>query len=290
MKNILCSACFAAGLVNPSLFSQPAPQNPPSPPPPRARAVMSHPVVNRGTSYLGVGVEDIDAERARALNLKEERGVEIKSVVEDSPAAKAGIQVGDVVLEYNGQRVDGTEQFVRLVRETPAGRSCRLLLSRNGTPQTITAAVGLRRASDMYFLDFDGGDASVPVMPVPPIPPIRIPDVPRSLMSWRSSSLGIETESLGTQLAEFFGVKEGVLVRAVIKDSAAEKAGFKAGDVIIRVEGEKVTTPREISSLLRGSRSKKTLPVTIVRNRKELTLNVMLEESGRNWSEQPELL
>ena len=101
-------------------------------------------------------------------------------------------------------------------------------------------------------------------------------------MSWRSSVLGIETESLSSQLAEFFGVKDGVLVRAVLKDSTAEKAGFKAGDVIVKVDGEKVTTPREISSLLHGTRTKKNFPVTVVRNKKEITINVTLDENGRN--------
>jgi serine protease Do len=273
MSQIL-GGIYLAAVLAPGLFSeQVGPQA-------RATNVARQVVSNHGTSYLGVAVVDIDAERAKALNLKEERGVEVKSVKEDSPAAKAGIKEGDVVLEFNGQRVEGTEQFVRLVHEIPAGRSCTLLLSRNGTTQTLTAAVGMRRAGDMYFFDLEGAD--VPVTPLPPLPQIRIPDVPHTLMSWRSSILGIETESLGSQLADFFGVKDGVLVRAVLKDSTAEKAGFKAGDVIVKVDGEKVTTPREISSLLHGTRTKKTFPVTVVRNKKELTLNVTLDENGRN--------
>ena len=84
-------------------------------------------------SFLGVGVAEIDADRAKALNLKEERGVEIKRVDEESPAAKAGLKENDVVLEYNGQRVEGAEQFTRLVRETPAGRQSKLLISRGVT-------------------------------------------------------------------------------------------------------------------------------------------------------------
>jgi len=83
-------------------------------------------------------------------------------------------------------------------------------------------------------------------------------------------------------LAEFFGVKEGILVRSVTHDSSAEKAGFKAGDVIIKVNGEKVTTPREISSILQSSRAKKSLPVTVIRRQKEVVLNVALEESS-SW-------
>jgi len=76
-------------------------------------------------SFLGVGVTEVNTGRAKALNLKEERGVEISRVQDNSPAEKAGLKVGDVVLEYNGQRVEGIEQFVRLVRETPAGERRR---------------------------------------------------------------------------------------------------------------------------------------------------------------------
>jgi predicted metalloprotease with PDZ domain len=77
-------------------------------------------------------VAEIDSERAKALNLKEVHGVEVKSVDHDSPAAKAGLKESDVVLEYNGQRIEGTEQFVRLVRETPVDRQVKLLVWRNG--------------------------------------------------------------------------------------------------------------------------------------------------------------
>src|SRR5271166_6318174 len=85
---------------------------------PRARSATNRSVVIRktGNSYLGIGVAEIDAERAKALNLKEVHGVEVKSVDHDSPAAKAGLKEADVVVEYNGQRIEGTEQFVRLVR------------------------------------------------------------------------------------------------------------------------------------------------------------------------------
>lgn len=120
-----------------------------------------------------------------------------------------------------------------------------------------------------------------PMPPMQPLPAIRMPDIPRAFMTWRSPTLGIESESLNPQLAEFFGVKDGVLVRSVTKDSTAEKSGFKAGDVIVKVDGEKVTTPREISSILQASRSKKTLPVTVIRHQKEVVLNVVLEENSR---------
>jgi serine protease Do len=228
-----------------------------------------------GGSFLGVGVAEIDSERAKALNLREEYGVEITRVEDDSPAAKAGIKTGDVVLEYNGQRVEGMDQFMRLVRETPPGRDVKLALSRNGASQTVVVKTGSRKtwaakSGDVFSRGFD--------MPNIVIPDVQIPDMPKAYMSWRSSLLGVEAESIDNQLAQYFGVKEGVLVRSVIKGSAAEKAGLKAGDVITKVDGGAVSSPREISSAIRAARSKKSTTLTVVRERKETAVSVTLED------------
>jgi len=97
-----------------------------------------------------------------------------------------------------------------------------------------------------------------------------------------TSSLGIIGEALGqeSQLAEFFGVKEGVLVRSVNKDSAAEKGGMKAGDVITKIDDTAISTPQQISSTLRGSRGKNSVTVTVVRSRKEMNLTVTPDANG----------
>ncbi|HKW96226.1 MAG TPA: PDZ domain-containing protein [Bryobacteraceae bacterium] len=281
MKTVFLSGLCLTGMMTSALVAQNF-----APAPSRARAATRRVAIQHGSSYLGVGVVEIDADRAKALRLKDDYGVEVKCVDAESPAAKAGLKEGDVVLEYNGQRVEGGEQFMRLVRETPPGHTATLLISRNGATQTLTASIGQRHSGTMAFeFDDDSFAMAMPATPpmpaMPPMPAVRIPDFPRAFMTWRSPTLGIESESLNPQLAEFFGVKEGVLVRSVMRDSTAEKAGFKAGDVIVKVDGEKVSTPKEISSILQSSRSKKTLPVTVVRHQKEVVLTVSLEESSR---------
>ncbi|MCL5745224.1 MAG: PDZ domain-containing protein [Acidobacteria bacterium] len=236
-------------------------------------------------SYLGVGVAEVTPERAKALKLKEERGAEITSVEADSPAARAGLKAHDVVLEYNGQRVEGIEQFMRMVRETPAERPVRLTISRDGATQTLTATIGQRKGFGPGIGPGIGPSVVPPVdterlqRDMERLREFRMPDIPRPNMSWQSGMLGVEAESLTDQLAEFFGVKEGVLIRSVVKDSAAAKAGMKAGDVITKVDDTKVASPREITSAARSLRSKKTFPVTVIRNHKEMTLSVTLEES-----------
>src|ERR1700724_3362546 len=191
---LVFSVLLVAGIA---AFAQPEPPAPPRPP--RVRVSVN----SQPTSFLGVGVTDIDAERTKALNLKEEHGVEVTSVDADSPASKSGVKVSDVIVEYNGQRVEGIEQFLRLVRETPVGRQVKLLISRSGATQTLTATTGSRSVNTFVW---NGDDFKQFKMPE-----IHIPDMPRTLMMWQSRTLGVESESLHSQLGEYFGVKEGVL-------------------------------------------------------------------------------
>ena len=236
----------------------PAPPQPPAPPVQLTR-MITLPV----RSYLGIGIQEITAERAKALKLSEEAGVEITRVAPDSPADKAGLKAGDVVMQYNGMKVESLEQFSRLVRETPVGREVKLEIFRNGAPQTITAKVGEHPAVPGQPDGFS----------------FRMPDVPRIIQGLRSPMLGVEAESIDGQLAQYFGVSEGVLVRTVMKGSPAEKAGVKAGDVILKVDDTKVTTPAEISGHLRAARGK-AVPVSLMRDRKEISVTVEAQEAA----------
>jgi serine protease Do len=295
-------ALLVAGAAAPVAWAQnPAPRAP-------AAAMLAG-------GYLGVGVLDVDEARAKALKLKEERGVEITSVTEGGPADKAGIKAGDVVLEYNGQPVEGMAQFQRLVRETPAGRQVKVEVWRNGAAITLTAAVEARKgftlaAPDMEMeglvkelaqedkalalqgkaLDFEAKALAREAaagrlgqeMQMPPMPPF---DMPNILVVTPSRRLGIQGEGLGDepQFAEFLGVKEGVLVKSVLKNSAAEKAGIKAGDVITRIGEARVFNSQDISTMLRANRHDQTFTVTVVRNKKEMQVTVTIEDrTGQN--------
>jgi serine protease Do len=110
---------------------------------------------------------------------------------------------------------------------------------------------------------------------------LRMPDIPRTHLGWRSSLLGIEAEALEGQLAEFFGVKEGTLVRNVVKGGAADKAGMKAGDVITRIDGSSIAAPSDISSRLRSQRGK-SVPVVVMRDRKEINMQVSISADDKS--------
>jgi len=254
----LCIFLAAIGMAVPAAYAQSS----------RSRTIT---VQSAGTSYLGIGVVEVTADRAKTLNLREVRGAEVSRVEENGPAAKAGVKEGDVVLEFNGSPVEGVEQFVRMVRETPAGRMVKLTVWRNGASQNLTVTVGERQGT---VLQTPRG-----MMHVPEIPPIEIP---RFEWSWQNSMLGIEGESLGAarQLAEYFGVRDGVLVRQVLRNTPAERAGLKAGDVITRVDGTNVGSTREITSQLRTARPNRTVTLTVVRDKREMSLTAALDQTG----------
>ena len=262
MKTGIAIAWMAAALTAPASFAQ------------KERHPANEMVFQKDSSYLGIGVQDLDAERAKALKLKDEHGAEITSVDPDTPAYKAGIKPGDVVLEYNGTAVEGTEQLQRMVRETAPGKMVKLVVWRNGASQTLTATVGQRKG---MWMETPDGNISIAMPPVPPPPPMSMP---RMITIMPSRMLGIDGEPLNQepQFAEFMGVKDGVLVKAVIRHTAAEKAGIKAGDVIVKVDDTHVSSSDDITSTLRASRGKKTFNLTLVRAKKEMPLTVTLDE------------
>jgi serine protease Do len=232
--------------------------------PQRGRSATSRVMMRRG--YLGVGVMDVTPERARVLNRREEGGVEVKHVDENSPAAKAGLRENDIILEVNKAKVDDVDQFVRTISESTPGTKIDLSVWRNSARQTLTATL------EAHSVSMDNFDTDFPEPPMPPMPPMGRGDVPVFIV--QAPVIGLEGETLTSQLADFFGVKGGVLVRSVTPGTPAAKAGLKAGDVVTRVNSVTVTNTREIQAMVRMSR-KKNIPFGVVREKKDM--NVELE-------------
>jgi serine protease Do len=261
------------------LSEQPEPQKAPAPP--QVYTVQKGPTtqvytVSEGSrSYLGVDIRDVDKDRVSALKLKEERGVEVTMVDADAPAGKSGIREHDVILEFNSTPVDSEEQLRRLIRETPPGRTVVLGISRDGNPMKISVQLAEHRK----VVSESARILAAPRLPEMPELPNRM-DIP--MVTIYSTNVGMQTENLTRQLGDFFGVKngEGVLVRNVEKGSAAEKAGVKAGDVIVRVGDEKLSDRSDLARILRKHRQGGKLSVGIVREKKEQTLTLDLPERG----------
>lgn len=234
-------------------------------------------------SYLGVDTRDITPDRLPPLHLKDERGVEVTMVDQDAPAGKAGLKEQDVILTLNGTDVQSVEQLRRMIRETPPGRVVTLGVSRNGQGMTIKVELGDRKKNYSYSFGPDSKQfkfnmPTMPTMPVMPVMPEM--DMPVSIVVVHSSARsGLMVENLTPQLGDFFGAKngQGVLVRSVEKGSGADKAGFRAGDVIVKINGEPIRDSGDFSHALR-SRKDNTANISVIRDKKEQTITITLPE------------
>jgi serine protease Do len=250
------------------------------------------------SSYLGVDIVDISADRLGALKLKEEQGVEVTMVDQDAPAGKAGIKEHDVILTMNGTAVESKSQLQRMIHETPAGRVVSLGLSRDGQPVTIKVQLADRRSEFPHIAkgkDKDKDKDNDFHFEMPPMPNMQDFEVPNIGVVYVHSSMrsGVMVENLTPQLGEFFGVKSGngVLIRSVEKGSRAEKAGLRAGDVIVRVGEQAVHDTSDFTHSLRDH-SGGSVKVSVIRDKKEQTLTLTLperKESGEMIEESFEL-
>ena len=235
--------------------------------------------------YLGAYVEDLDADKAQTLKLKEVRGAVITLIDHDAPAGQIGLRVNDVVLQLNGQNVEGAEQLRRLLKEIPPGRKVSLEFSRDGNVQTTSVELADRRAmehdvwnklgkqSDTFAASpgmgvlSGSGDGSLPGM-------FHMPIFGSTL------NVGAIVEPLTGQMAEYLGVPSGLMVKQVAHKSEASAAGFKAFDVILKVGPDAVTTLSDWDRALRANQGKP-VQVTILRDRKQQTLNLQVDSKHK---------
>jgi len=268
---VLTASALAAGQTAPT--PPIAPAAPTTQAAPRARAYATT-VHTGGRPYLGVNIEDVSSDRVSALKLSKEQGVEITLVDNDAPAGKAGLREHDVILSYNGTPVESEEQFRRLIRETPAGRKITLGISRDGQQMNVPVTLAAMPRNEF------ARTINIPPINIPPIhvevPEVDVPDF-QFIMRNAMPRVGIVAESLTPQLADYFGAKDGVLVRSVEKGSAADSAGVRAGDVIVKVGDEKITDRTDLSRAFR-QKAGSSIAVVVLREKREQTLTVKVPE------------
>ena len=237
--------------------------------------------------YLGVYMQKLTKDVAKGLDIDAKRGVLISGVEDDSPAKKAGIEDGDVIVEFDGHKVDSPAVLRDLVEDAAVGESVAVKLIRDGDEKTIHVEIGERPEKFAWTSDRDGdffldlGD-----------------DLHGALAGiWAGPRLGVQTAELNKDLASYFDTDEdgGVLVLKVEDESVADEAGIKAGDVIQKIDKEDVRSADEIRQSLKDFEEGDDFDVVIVRHGKKQTLKATMNEQnhfqvmrggdfrGRNW-------
>ncbi len=220
-------------------------------------------------AYLGVTMQELNEDVLKGLDTKATRGVLISQVLEGSPAEEAGIQEGDIVVEFDRKEVASPEELRDLVGKSRVGEAVKVKVLRDGEPKTLSVTVGQRPEE----MDWGMGAPEE----------FRWYGHPQELhgMFFERGRLGLRVAGLNKDLAPYFGVKEGegVLVLNVNEESTAEKMGIKAGDVIVKVKGEAVGSVDDLTGLVGKLESGEKFDVSVVRSKKDMTLEGEAPES-----------
>lgn len=276
---------IAAFVLAPVVWTQsagqrPAPAEPPAPP--AAPRMMW--LDGRGAS-IGVRIRDLEQDEASKAKLAEGGGALIEDVDDESPAAKAGLKTGDIVVEFDGERVRGARHLSRLVQETPEGRTVKATVVRDGTRQTLDVQPGNEGRYGRRDMIIDMPDIEREVerglRALPRNFSFDFGWDPAPGTSFGRGRLGARLQPLTEQLAEYFGAKDGVLVSSVDEGSPAAKAGLKAGDVITSVNGRTVNDGRDVTEEIREADEGKDVEIGVLRDRKPLTLKAPVPERPR---------
>ncbi len=212
-------------------------------------------------AYLGVQITAVTPQRASALKLSEPVGAIITYVDQDGPACHAGLMENDVVVAYEGSKIDGPEQLQGLIHATAPQKTVMLTIMRNGQRKEMKVTLGSWNVMSHAV--------SAMTLGQPPPPHAVMPDIELPSFTVISTRHGLVVESLSPQLSDFFGVPrgQGVLVRSVEGGSPAAAAGIKAGDIILKVNNDTVHDMADWQRGMRGPSAK--IPVTVWRDKHE---------------------
>ena len=204
-------------------------------------------------------------------------GVVIDSVRDGTPATRAGLQKGDVVVEFDGERARSVRQFTRLVRETPPGRVVKMTVLRGGSKRTVDITPEARDSITLQQFPRVTGDA-LRVLPRDFSFNFDTPGVFGEGWFTSPRRLGVMVAPLSDQLAAYFGVKDGVLVSEVLANTPAASSGLKAGDVITAANGRGVQSPADLTREVRETEAGSTIDLQVTRDRKDTTVKVTLPQ------------
>jgi serine protease Do len=240
------------------------------------------------------------------------RGAVVRSVAPASAAEKAGLKQDDVIVRFDGETVRGTSQLARLVEETPTGRPVAIEVRRGAATEKLTATLSegdrrvhvFNRGGYPGMEDFDielPEPPDIAVAPMPPAPPhapgaaphAPHPPIPPHVWSWNGEDgpdmvfrmlgggprkLGVEYMELGEQLASYFKLagKSGVLVTSVDADGPAAKAGIKAGDVILKLDGAAIAESSDLRDAISKAEGGQEVAITVQRDGHPLDLKATL--------------
>jgi serine protease Do len=213
--------------------------------------LKEHGKVTRG--WLGVMIQQVTPDLAQNFGLDRPIGALVGQVVAESPAEKAGLKAGDVIIEYNGKEVSQMSMLPAMVANTKVGEKAKLALIRDGKKQNITVEIGKLDDEEPVVAGTETGT---------------------------SKKLGITVQELTPKLAESLDMEEtqGLIITDINAGSAAAEAGIQRGDIILEINREKVESVAQYKKALQAAQEKKTILLLIKRDQHTRFVVVDLKE------------
>lgn len=233
---------------------------------------------NQPEAWLGVYTQTIDRDLKEAFDLDSDNGVVVKIVVPKSPADKAGIKQGDIILKFDNDQLTDADQLIAFMQGHKPGDKVNLDISHKGNVRVVAVELGTREDNradaEKYFLKN---------LNLPPKSLSKTFRFDKSTVS--DTYIGVSLESLNYQLGEFFGIKDGAgaLITEVMEDSPASKAGLKAGDVVTAVDGASIKGPSDVTEAVGGKKEGDRIDLTILRNKAEQSFAITVEKAPDDY-------
>ena len=229
-----------------------------------------------GNGYLGVYMQELTTDVRKGLDLKVDRGVLVSGVEDDAPAAKAGIEEGDVIVGFNGKKVSSPEDLRAAVRAVDPGQEARIEVIHDGKSRTLTVTVGEQPDSIRWHSNHWNSDEDFTPAPFG-----------RGFTMMMGPRLGVQVHELDDNgLASYFGAKkgEGLLVLSVDDESVAGKAGVQPGDIISKVGNDKIEDSGDVRNALRDYKEGDQFDITVLRHGKTQSLKATMDVPDNDYA------
>ncbi len=191
--------------------------------------------------WLGVQIQKVSPEIAEALKLDKAKGAMISGVTEDGPAAKAGIKIGDVIIEFNGKKISKMRELPRLVAETDVGKKIEIKLWRKNKEKTIKVKLGQLEKAEEDGLIVDNAYRRL-----------------KKDNSIKVKKLGISVALINEQIKSQYSLNsdKGLVITKIEEDSDAAEKGIRVGDVILEINQELISKPKDFLKIVNREHKK----------------------------------
>ncbi|MCB9358009.1 MAG: PDZ domain-containing protein [Calditrichaeota bacterium] len=217
-------------------------------------------------AFLGIVPEEVTSDIATDYGVKTGQGVLVESVVDGSPAAEAGLRSNDILLSLGGQNLTGPSELKVQLGKYKKGDEVALVYKRGGSDRTATATLAGKGDDRGDFEWFSFGEEG-------PMPQV----LHKGLKSRGTMAFaGVVTQELSDGLKKYFNVEGGALISEVVEKSPADKAGLKAGDIVVKIGKEDVEDEGDVSQAIRQSKPDETIDFHVIREGKAMIIPVTL--------------